>query len=208
MIHSARPGRQWLSLDFEVLGRTYVGTDNLCENSGHYRPGFWSASWIKKKIRVVPFFTFFRFYAAACIHRTIPYFAFLPHIYRKQLLIVRTKCHMLWGLYFVSVGTISYHKCLIYVEIDYLQLFIIIAKHLIEISYIYNMSFTYDISAFTYDIWKSVLWARNTRYLNSSNSKIAMKSYIRIQETRKNMQLYSISLRKKADSILYVHWAS
>ena len=33
MIH--RPGRQRLSLDFEVLdGRT----DSLCENSDHYRP--------------------------------------------------------------------------------------------------------------------------------------------------------------------------
>ena len=35
------PGRQLLSLDFEVLGRTYRRTD-------HYRPrpGLWSASWI------------------------------------------------------------------------------------------------------------------------------------------------------------------
>ena len=46
MIHSASPqsSRQWLSLDFEVLGRT----DTLCENSDHYRPGLWSASWINK----------------------------------------------------------------------------------------------------------------------------------------------------------------
>ena len=40
------PGRQWLSLDFEVLGRTDGRTDTLCENSDHYRPGLWSASWI------------------------------------------------------------------------------------------------------------------------------------------------------------------
>ena len=40
---STRPahslGRQWLSLDFEVLGRT----DTLCENSDHCRPsGLWA----------------------------------------------------------------------------------------------------------------------------------------------------------------------
>ena len=41
-----RPGRQWLSLDFEVLGRTDGWAGNLCENSDHYRPELWSASWI------------------------------------------------------------------------------------------------------------------------------------------------------------------
>ena len=43
MIHWASPqdGRQRLSLDFEVLGR-------MCENSDHYRPRLWSASWINE----------------------------------------------------------------------------------------------------------------------------------------------------------------
>ena len=51
------PGRQWLSLDFEVLGRT----DTLCENSDHYRPGLWSASWINNKMLLfLPHFNMFR----------------------------------------------------------------------------------------------------------------------------------------------------
>ena len=49
-----RPGRQWLSLEFEILGQTdggtegrmYRRTDNLCENSDHYRSRLWSVSWI------------------------------------------------------------------------------------------------------------------------------------------------------------------
>ena len=59
MIHSASPkvvARNLYSHDFEVLrqmdgGRTCVHgrTDILCENSDHYRPGLWLASWIKKK---------------------------------------------------------------------------------------------------------------------------------------------------------------
>ena len=46
MIHltSPHPDRQWLSIDFEVLGRT----DNMYEYSDHYRVGQWSAEWIKK----------------------------------------------------------------------------------------------------------------------------------------------------------------
>ena len=46
---STRPahstGRQWLSLELEVLGRT-DGRTLLCENNDHYRSGLWSASWI------------------------------------------------------------------------------------------------------------------------------------------------------------------
>ena len=50
------PGRQWLSLDRLILkfwdGRTdvhtYGLTDTLCENSDHYRPEQWSASWINR----------------------------------------------------------------------------------------------------------------------------------------------------------------
>ena len=30
-------------------GRTDGRTNNMCENSDHYRPGLWSASWITKK---------------------------------------------------------------------------------------------------------------------------------------------------------------
>ena len=46
------PGRQWLSLDFEVLGRTYGRKDTLCENSDYYRPGLWSASWINRRAKL------------------------------------------------------------------------------------------------------------------------------------------------------------
>ena len=48
MIHLASPQShcRWI-LKF-CAGRT-DGTDNMCENSDHYRPGLWSASWINKK---------------------------------------------------------------------------------------------------------------------------------------------------------------
>ena len=57
---STRPahssGRQWISLyyvtdgltDGNTDGRAYWRTDNMCENSDHYRPRLCSASWIKK----------------------------------------------------------------------------------------------------------------------------------------------------------------
>ena len=53
MIHLASPKSRpaVISLDFEVLCRTDGRTDgqhNMCENSDHYRPGLWSASWINK----------------------------------------------------------------------------------------------------------------------------------------------------------------
>ena len=31
-------------------GHTDGRTANMCENSDHYRPGLWSASWIKNKV--------------------------------------------------------------------------------------------------------------------------------------------------------------
>ena len=48
------PGRHWLlwggrtyvQTDGRTDVRTYGLTDTLCENSDHYRPGLWSASWI------------------------------------------------------------------------------------------------------------------------------------------------------------------
>ena len=33
--------------------RTEGRTDTLCENSDHYRPGLWSASWIKKNLGAI-----------------------------------------------------------------------------------------------------------------------------------------------------------
>ena len=35
-------------MDGRTDGRTYGLTDTLCENSDHYRPGMWSASWINR----------------------------------------------------------------------------------------------------------------------------------------------------------------
>ena len=64
---------QWLSFDFEVLGRTDWRTDvrTLCENSDHYRPGLWSASWIKKGSLAI-----------LVIHFT-PSVAYLQHFWSK-----------------------------------------------------------------------------------------------------------------------------
>ena len=53
------PGRQWLSLDFDVLCRTYGRTYNMCENSDHYRPGLRSASWINSWTLISGKLTFF-----------------------------------------------------------------------------------------------------------------------------------------------------
>ena len=51
MIHSPRPQSRPSDcrLILEILGRT----DTQCENSDHYRPGLWSASWINKQLWVV-----------------------------------------------------------------------------------------------------------------------------------------------------------